>query len=346
MKRLPYIISLSALVFLVSGCAGLIADEIENAKLKPVFSEGSLEELYDVLNLSTRDYCSSTTSFCTQYLYSAASAAQPTDTNTEPTSEYGLELKTNLDSGSKVVEKVLLLDEQIENQYQGTVLLLHGHGGDKNIWAFTMDYFHYLGFDVVAPDLPGHGNANSQRSYGVADGREMADFINSELKDAPRPLIIVGHSMGALAAVNAARDSQAADGLILLAPMQRFDKASLGVAQTFTPWLNMLVPDSSIEAGAELALTRSGGTMAQTDMLPAIPLLGVPTLVYGAQNDPVSNVSDENGWRYPHVQRFVNDEESHVSPIMVGQKEHEMFVDWFKNIPGIMSTTKQEAVSG
>ncbi|MBD3585002.1 alpha/beta hydrolase [Salinimonas sp. HHU 13199] len=345
MKRFLTITNICALVFLVSGCAGLVADEIENAKLKPVFSKGSVDELYKIINVSTRDYCSSTTSFCTQYLYSAASPAQPTDTNTASTSEYGLKLTSSVDSGSKVVEKVLLLDEQLENQYQGTVLLLHGHGGDKNIWAFTISYFHYLGFDVVAPDLPGHGEANSQRSYGVADGREMADFISTELKDAPRPLIVVGHSMGALAAVNAARESQAADGLVLLAPMQRFDKASLGVAQTFSPWLNMLVPDSSIEAGAELALTRGGVTMAQTDMLPAIPLLGVPTLVYGAQTDPVSNISNEGGWQYPHVQRYVNDEESHVSPIMVGQKEHEMFVDWFENIPGIISMTKQESVS-
>ncbi|WP_018983910.1 alpha/beta hydrolase [Salinimonas chungwhensis] len=341
MKGFRILLGICALVFLVSGCAGLVADEIENAQLKTTFSKGSLEEFYKKINVSTKSYCSKTTSFCTQYLLSTPSPTEPTDTTTASTSEYGLELKTSMESGSKVVEKVLLLDEQLENQYQGTVLLLHGHGGDKHVWAITISYFHYLGFDVVAPDLPGHGEANLQRSYGITDGQEMADFISTELKDAPRPLIIVGHSMGALAAVNAARDSQSVDGLVLLAPMQRFDKASLGVAQTFTPWLNMLLPDSSIEAGAELALTRSGVTMAQTDMLPTIPLLGVPTLVYGAQTDPVSNISNEDGWRYPHVQRFVNDEESHISPVAVGQKEHEMFVDWFKIIPGIMNTARQ-----
>lgn len=82
------------------------------------------------------------------------------------------------------------------------VVFLHGAGFDHTIWALPARWFAHHGHGVLAPDLPGHG-----RSAGapLASIGALADWC-IRLLDAARveQARFVGHSMGALIALEAA----------------------------------------------------------------------------------------------------------------------------------------------
>jgi pimeloyl-ACP methyl ester carboxylesterase len=80
-----------------------------------------------------------------------------------------------------------------------TVVFMHGAGLDHSWFGLQSRYFGYHGWNVLAVDLPGHG-----RSAGppIPTIGAMAEWI-FKLVAAPR-LSIVGHSMGALVAVECA----------------------------------------------------------------------------------------------------------------------------------------------
>ena len=82
------------------------------------------------------------------------------------------------------------------------VLLIHGAGMDHTVWSLQARYLAHHGHGVLAVDLPGHG-----RSEGpLLDSIEaMADWIGRLLDAAGLArAALVGHSMGALTALDAA----------------------------------------------------------------------------------------------------------------------------------------------
>jgi pimeloyl-ACP methyl ester carboxylesterase len=80
-----------------------------------------------------------------------------------------------------------------------TMVFVHGAGLDHSLFGLQSRYFGYHGWNVLALDLPGHG-----RSAGppVASVAGMADWVFSAVK--AEKFCIVGHSMGALIAVECA----------------------------------------------------------------------------------------------------------------------------------------------
>ena len=85
---------------------------------------------------------------------------------------------------------------------QPTAILIHGAGCDHSVWGAQSRYLAHHGASVLAIDLPGHG-----RSGGVAIGSigGLADFLIRLIGEtgAARP-VLIGHSMGAFAALEAA----------------------------------------------------------------------------------------------------------------------------------------------
>lgn len=83
-----------------------------------------------------------------------------------------------------------------------TVVFVHGAGLDHSSFGLQSRYFGYHGWNVLALDLPGHG-----RSEGppIATIGGMADWVISALgKVGVEKAVLVGHSMGALIALDAA----------------------------------------------------------------------------------------------------------------------------------------------
>ena len=96
-----------------------------------------------------------------------------------------------------------------------TIVFVHGAGLDHSWWGLQSRYFGYHGFNVLALDLPGHG-----RSEGPPLGsiREMADWVGGVLAEQNiRSASIVGHSMGALVAIElAARHPERVEKIALI----------------------------------------------------------------------------------------------------------------------------------
>lgn len=98
------------------------------------------------------------------------------------------------------------------------VLLVHGFGGDANGWGFVQQALSSQ-FDVIALDLPGHGNSGKSIADGSLHG--FAGFVLAFLDTLRLARVhIVAHSMGggiALALANA--HPERIGSLTLLAPL-------------------------------------------------------------------------------------------------------------------------------
>lgn len=83
-----------------------------------------------------------------------------------------------------------------------TLLFVHGAGFDHSWWGLQSRYFGYHGWNVLACDLPGHGRSDGPPLSGVGEAADWA----MRLLDAAKleSACVVGHSMGALIALECA----------------------------------------------------------------------------------------------------------------------------------------------
>lgn len=93
-----------------------------------------------------------------------------------------------------------------------SVLLLHGGGQTRHAWGDAARRLGATGWNAVALDLPGHGDSAWIES-GDYSLLAMAGEISAVAETLPRPLAVVGASLGGLSAM----------GSLLLDPPLRFD---------------------------------------------------------------------------------------------------------------------------
>ena len=89
-----------------------------------------------------------------------------------------------------------------------TLVLTHGIAEHSDAYARTAESLVPMGFDLYAMDLRGHGRSEGRRGYIDDFGRfsrDLEKFISylqhpqsGPLKNAKNPLVMMGHSMGAL----------------------------------------------------------------------------------------------------------------------------------------------------
>jgi pimeloyl-ACP methyl ester carboxylesterase len=86
-----------------------------------------------------------------------------------------------------------------------TVVFLHGVLNDHSVWILQTRYFAHHGWNVLAPDLPGHCKSAGEPPRSVP---EAAKFAIALLDAAGvKKAALVGHSFGSLAALQAAADA-------------------------------------------------------------------------------------------------------------------------------------------
>jgi len=98
-----------------------------------------------------------------------------------------------------------------------TIVFVHGAACDHSVWALQSRYFAHHGANVLAVDLPGHGQSDGDPLPSVP---AIADWIVAllDVLGIDRAAL-VGHSMGSLAVLDAAgRYWQRVSTLSLLAP--------------------------------------------------------------------------------------------------------------------------------
>jgi pimeloyl-ACP methyl ester carboxylesterase len=98
----------------------------------------------------------------------------------------------------------------------GVCILLHGFAGDPTTWRRTGEFLADQGFEVVAIELPGHGN----QPFRASNLNEMAaDLITTLPNPGNGKFHLVGHSLGgALSIIIAASVPDRIASLTLLAP--------------------------------------------------------------------------------------------------------------------------------
>src|SRR6266446_572038 len=85
---------------------------------------------------------------------------------------------------------------------QPTVVFVHGAAHDHSVWALQSRYFAHHRRNVLAVDLPGHGRSGGAPLASVeAIGEWLVALLDAtHIEHA----VLVGHSLGALAVLEAA----------------------------------------------------------------------------------------------------------------------------------------------
>ncbi len=98
-----------------------------------------------------------------------------------------------------------------------SVVFVHGAALDHSVWHYPARYLAHHGFGVLAVDLPGHGRSpGAVRTSVEALADWVAAFIEAACVERSH---VVGHSMGALVALDAAlRHAVRVASLVLLGP--------------------------------------------------------------------------------------------------------------------------------
>jgi pimeloyl-ACP methyl ester carboxylesterase len=139
-------------------------------------------------------------------------------------------------------------------------VFVHGAANDHSVWALQSRYFAYHGYNVLAVDLPGHG-----RSQGAAltSVESIAQWLGA-LLDAVgvARAALVGHSLGALAVLEAAAQMpQRVERIALLGPAVPMAVADtlLAAAQDDTHLAYALINGWSLSATGQLGASPSPG---------------------------------------------------------------------------------------
>ncbi len=96
-----------------------------------------------------------------------------------------------------------------------TAIFLHGVLNDHSVWILQTRYLAHHGWNVLAPDLPGHGKSAGDAPASV---EAAADWVLALMDAADLDkAALIGHSFGALMALEAAaRSPQRASHLVML----------------------------------------------------------------------------------------------------------------------------------
>jgi len=80
-----------------------------------------------------------------------------------------------------------------------TIILLHGSGLTHIVWSLTEQYLSNKGYNILAIDLPGHGNSEGPSLKSIEEIAEWLEKIINKIEI--QHLTILGHSQGCLEAI-------------------------------------------------------------------------------------------------------------------------------------------------
>ncbi|XP_077471157.1 protein ABHD8-like isoform X1 [Stigmatopora argus] len=97
---------------------------------------------------------------------------------------------------------VLIDSNRVISSCKGThsdvaLFFVHGVGGSLDIWGSQLDFFSRLGYEVIAPDLAGHGASTAPQIAAAYTFYALAEDMRAIFKRYARKRnILIGHSYG------------------------------------------------------------------------------------------------------------------------------------------------------
>jgi len=310
--------SLLSLALLISGCSSVVSKYISSQQSFN-FENISSDESLAIQGYVKSKYCSKINSICISYL-----EAKPFINKS--TLRYDVAIDV-----SKKTENVTLeiTKNDVSTDFRGTIVLLHGFKASKEFMTNSALYFRFIGFNVIIPDLLGHGDSDGEVSFGVKDSQIIHELLKSKL-NIEYPLYLLGNSMGAVTASYLASNNDIS-GLILLAPMIKFDEAAVNYALSYSPIISTFFPKETIRQGAIEALNKANVSVEQTNIKPIISGLNVPVIIFASTNDQVAPFSYFDSFSNIKVSVIKVNDRSHPSMSIIGTQEHLYIQEWLKS---------------
>lgn len=102
------------------------------------------------------------------------------------------------------------------------LILIHGAGGSGGLWPYHLR--RLPGWQVLAPDLPGHGGSSLPTERSIAGyAARLWDWVDSLKLEQLEQVALCGHSMGAAIAMQMALAApERARGLVLIGAAAKF----------------------------------------------------------------------------------------------------------------------------
>jgi len=99
-------------------------------------------------------------------------------------------------------------------QDHSDIWLIHFHGSGANISSDSAGYddFRAMGFNIIAPEYPGYGDAPGEPSEAAVESAAKAayDYLRTKKNVPPKNIVIFGGSLGSAVAIDLASRVQAA----------------------------------------------------------------------------------------------------------------------------------------
>ncbi|MDX2021148.1 MAG: alpha/beta hydrolase [Deltaproteobacteria bacterium] len=163
-----------------------------------------------------------------------------------------------------------------EGERRGTVIYLHGVADNRGSSISIADRFVPQGFDVLAYDSRAHGESTGDAcTYGFYEKRDLMHVLN---KVDARPIIVIGTSLGAAVAIQAAADDDRIDLVVAVATFSDLRTVANERAPFFASKAN-------IDEALRIAEQRGSFKVNEVSPVLAAGKVGVPVLVIHGEKD-------------------------------------------------------------
>jgi pimeloyl-ACP methyl ester carboxylesterase len=159
---------------------------------------------------------------------------------------------------------------------RGTVVYLHGVGDNRGSSLGVADRFVPNGFDVIAYDSRAHGDSTGDAcTYGYHEKRDLSRVLD-QIKD--KPIVLIGTSLGAAVALQAAADDERVALVIAVATFSDLRTVAYERAPFFASRGN-------IESAFQIAGTRASFTVDAVSPVAAARRIRAPVLLIHGEKD-------------------------------------------------------------
>jgi len=94
---------------------------------------------------------------------------------------------------------VQMTEVDLSTPKQPALFFIHGISGSSDVWKCQLDFFHSLGYEIVAPDLLGHGYSsapyNAKLYYFESLAQDLLTVFDHFFQEGRR-VVIIGHGYG------------------------------------------------------------------------------------------------------------------------------------------------------